>query len=72
MPALYLFPDYGDTQAGLPAVPDMYALFKSQLDQHLAGGHTPLQISTFYEWCVPAAQQTFSGGKGKHWCCGSG
>ncbi|KAL4423899.1 hypothetical protein ABPG75_001200 [Micractinium tetrahymenae] len=47
---MYGFSDYGDTNAGLLAVSDMYALFKSQLDQRLSGGRTPLQLSTFYEW----------------------
>ncbi|KAL4434794.1 hypothetical protein ABPG77_005321 [Micractinium sp. CCAP 211/92] len=47
---LYGFSDFGDTEAGLPPMPDMFSLFKSQLDQHVAGGRTPLQISTFYEW----------------------
>lgn len=60
-PPMRLRADYGDTEAGLPAVPDMFALFKSQLDQRLAGGRAPLQISTFYEWCVlPGGWQAVS------------
>ncbi|KAL4458965.1 hypothetical protein ABPG75_013830 [Micractinium tetrahymenae] len=47
---LYGVSDYGDTEAGLPPIPDLFELLKGQLDKRIAGGRGPFQISTFYEW----------------------
>lgn len=46
-----LVSDYGNTELdGMPEIPDMEAMLKSQLDQRLEAGRTPLAINTFYEW----------------------
>ncbi|KAL4431616.1 hypothetical protein ABPG77_001458 [Micractinium sp. CCAP 211/92] len=47
---LYGVSNYGDTELGLPAIPDLFELLKGQLDGRIAGGRGPFQISTFYEW----------------------
>ncbi len=45
---------YGDESAGLPAIDNMEQFFKDQLDNRMANGRPPMQISLYYEWCACA------------------
>lgn len=52
--------DYGDTSIeGVPAIPDLYALLKGQLDARLAGGRSPMQASG---WLVALGMQAYAAG----------